>query len=73
MSIAEAKRWSQNYSKKNYSSERFQFLDKLEERSFVGILKKQFPQVSEKFTAEQNQLLYQVVRSMLQTTRAKRR
>lgn len=73
MTVAEAKRWSQSYSKKNESSERFQFLDKLEERSFVGILKKQFPELAEKFTTEQNELLYQVVRSMLQTTRAKRR
>ena len=72
MTPTEAKRLSQVYSTKNYSSERFQFLDKLEERSFVAILRKQFPEFSQKFSKEQNEMLYQVVRSMLQTTRNKR-
>jgi hypothetical protein len=72
MTPTEAKKLSQVYSTKNYSSERFQFLDKLEEKSFVSILRKQFPELSQKFTKEQNEILYQVVRSMLQTTRAKR-
>jgi hypothetical protein len=73
MTPTQARIESQRYSRLNYSSERFQYLDKLEEKSFVSILRKQFPQVSEKFSKEQNELLYQVVRSMLQTTRSKRR
>jgi hypothetical protein len=73
MTPAQGKRLSEKYASYNGASERFQFLDKLEERSFVSILKKIYPEFSAKFSKEQEEVLYQVARSMLQTTRAKRR
>jgi hypothetical protein len=73
MTPAQGKRLSEKYASYNGASERFQFLDKLEERSFVSILKKIYPEFSAKFSKEQEEVLYQVARSMLQATRAKRR